>query len=223
MIEAVFLDAGDTLFCIRTSREAVYCAVAGRHGLHVEQAALGRVMNHIHDTLPQLVNGHYRYSLPWFRHYIETVFAATGHPGPPPALVDDLFAAFEDPETYRLYPEVVNTLTALRERGLTLGVVSNWSPVLPGLLGRLGIAPFFSFVLDSASLRAEKPEARIFEIALERSGVSPAQAIHVGDRPDLDVAGAEGAGVRGVLIDRNDRFPHHHGPRIRALDPSLIP
>ena len=50
---------------------------------------------------------------------------------------------------------------------------------------------------------AAKPDPRLFEAALELADCDPADAVHVGDSPDKDVAGAEAAGVRALLIDRN--------------------
>ena len=48
-----------------------------------------------------------------------------------------------------------------------------------------------------------KPDPAIFAPALELAGCAPSEALHVGDRPEEDLAGAEAAGIRGLLIDRN--------------------
>ena len=113
-----------------------------------------------------------------------------------------LVARFEDPGTYRLFPEVLEVLDELRKRGVTVGVVSNWSERLPALLTALGVADRFQFVVTSAEMRAEKPERAIFERALFRAGVPPEEALHVGDHLDRDVRGALGAGLRAALVDR---------------------
>jgi FMN phosphatase YigB (HAD superfamily) len=52
----------------------------------------------------------------------------------------------------------------------------------------------------------EKPDPAIFRAALERAGVTPAEAIHVGDSPSADVHGAHAAGIRPILLDRRRRY-----------------
>jgi len=64
----------------------------------------------------------------------------------------------------------------------------------------------------------EKPDPRIFAIALERLGVAPDRAIHVGDIVGLDVRGARRAGVEPVLMDPLGCYPGSVDcPRIQRL------
>jgi putative hydrolase of the HAD superfamily len=208
-LRAVLLDAGGTLFTERTSRAAIYAATARRHGVAVEEAAAARALKLVHARLPQRLpqrsNGRgdaFRYSRPWFEHFIAAVFAEVGVCELPAGVAPDLFATFADPATFRLFDEVVPTLARLRERGLKLAVVSNWSPALPELLAGLGIAGRFDVVVSSGREGVEKPDPAIFARALDRLGVAPAEALHVGDHPVNDVAGAQAAGIAARLIDR---------------------
>jgi putative hydrolase of the HAD superfamily len=89
----------------------------------------------------------------------------------------------------------------LRERGLRVGIVSNWSPALPEVLRGLGLLERVDFVLVSAMERAEKPEPEIFERALARAGVRAAEALFCGNDLERDVRGAERLGLSAVLID----------------------
>ena len=61
------------------------------------------------------------------------------------------------------------------------------------------------FILASALAGVEKPDRRIFEMALSRAGVSPERAIHVGDDYEADIMGARSTGIEAVLIDRDGR------------------
>jgi putative hydrolase of the HAD superfamily len=97
-------------------------------------------------------------------------------------------------------------LDALRDRGLKVGAVSNWVWQLPELLHSLELVSQFDFIAASARVGFEKPHPRIFRYALEQAGVKPAEAIHVGDHLDADVAGARKVGIGAVLIDRRERF-----------------
>jgi putative hydrolase of the HAD superfamily len=111
------------------------------------------------------------------------------------ALMESLrFEAFED---------AVPTLDQLRARGLRLVVVSNWDCGLGEVLERIGLRSRVDAVITSAEVGASKPDARIFEAALDAAGCGPGEALHVGDSPDADVAGAEAVGIRAVLIDRS--------------------
>jgi putative hydrolase of the HAD superfamily len=96
-------------------------------------------------------------------------------------------------------------------------VVSNWDCSLAGVLERLGVADRFGAVSASAVVGAPKPDAAIFRHALGALGVAPERALHCGDRPEYDCAGARRAGLRAVLVDRAGRLADGPCPRIAAL------
>ena len=91
-------------------------------------------------------------------------------------------------------------------------VVSNWDVSLHEVLERVGLAEALDGVVTSAEVGARKPDVGIFERALAVAGVRAAEAIHVGDNPDEDVAGARAAGIEPVLI-RRDGGPGPDGVR----------
>jgi putative hydrolase of the HAD superfamily len=109
--------------------------------------------------------------------------------------------------SFEPYPDVAGALEALRERGQTLVVVSNWDCALPGWLARAGLLERVDGVVTSASVGAAKPDPAIFTRALELAGARPEQALHVGDSLDKDVAGARAAAVRPVLLCRDGAPP----------------
>lgn len=111
-------------------------------------------------------------------------------------------AAFLAPGHWALYGDVRGCLRALKRRGLMLGVVSNWDAHLEELLRGLGLLPYFDDVVSSAVVGYRKPDPVTFRLALEHLGVSAAEAVHVGDRPDADGDGAAAAGIRPLIIDR---------------------
>lgn len=89
-------------------------------------------------------------------------------------------------------PEAPGAVRRLAARGLALCVVSNWDCALPEHLAALG---FRLPVVTSAEAGAAKPDPAIFRLALERLGVEPARALHVGDSAE-DEQGARAAGMR---------------------------
>ena len=202
-LRAVFLDIGSTLLSIEPSRFAIYADAATRRGRAIEPDAMRRAMGRAHHALAAWHEGAFRYSDPWFRHFIERIFGAElGFDAAAVAeITEELFERFEAPEHYRLFPGTRALLRELRERGLVLGVISNWSARLDRVLERLELADAFDFVLASAVEGVEKPDPAIFERALDRAGVAPADALHAGDQPELDTRPARALGMRAVLVD----------------------
>lgn len=101
------------------------------------------------------------------------------------------------------YEDAVPALMELRGRGLKVVVVSNWDASLREVLERLGLLRYVDAVVTSAEAGVAKPERAIFEEGLRAAGVGAAEAVHVGDSATLDVAGAERAGIRALLLDRD--------------------
>jgi putative hydrolase of the HAD superfamily len=109
------------------------------------------------------------------------------------------------------------SLERFRATGLRLAVVSNANGTVRSLLDRLELAPFFDAVLDSAVEGVEKPDPRLFLLALERLGVPPEAAVHVGDLYGVDVVGARAAGIRPVLLDEASLYEGADCPRVGSL------
>ena len=107
---------------------------------------------------------------------------------------------------WKLYDDVLPALEALRARRLTTGVISNVVGGLQETLVDLGLAPLLDVIVTSDQVGVTKPHPRIFEAALQRAGVDPAEALFVGDQPDSDVAGARAAGMQALLLDRDGAY-----------------
>jgi putative hydrolase of the HAD superfamily len=72
-------------------------------------------------------------------------------------------------------------------------------------------------VLDSTVVGVAKPDPAIFLLALDAIDVAPHRAIHVGDTPSADIAGARAAGVRPVLVDPYDLHLDAECSRVASL------
>jgi putative hydrolase of the HAD superfamily len=72
-------------------------------------------------------------------------------------------------------------------------------------LARCGIAHLFHGHITASAAGAAKPDARIFAHLLLAAGAQPAQVMHVGDDPVADVAGAIGAGMQAVWLNRDGK------------------
>lgn len=102
---------------------------------------------------------------------------------------------FEDIE---LYYDVLPTLKKLNKK-YTIGLVSNGNSY-PKYCGLEGI---FSFVIFSQDYKVEKPDQKIFQIAVEKAGCLKQEIVHVGDSLESDIIGAKNAGIKSVWINRN--------------------
>jgi putative hydrolase of the HAD superfamily len=219
-VRAVLFDAGNTLIRVKTSVGQVYAAVARRHGVDAEGDVLDRLFREAFFERRTSFIG--SVSKPhsearekaWWKALVEHVFRAAGLRGPTgdsfEAFFDDLYATFESPEVWEVFPDVFSCLDALGARGMALAVVSNWDSRLHAVLRGLGLGPRFRFVLTSAEFGAEKPDPGIFLEALRRLDLPPDEVVHVGDLLREDILGAAAAGIRSVLVDRERRGHDGH-------------
>ena len=153
--------------------------------------------------------------------------AAAMRPALPPGPSDaELTVALLAGIRFAPYPEVPAVLAALRAAGWALVVVSNWDVSLDEVLVETGLRERVDGVVTSVAVGAPKPAEAAFARGLALAGVRAASAWHVGDDLEADVAGAQAAGVRPVLVDRDGDgpAPPRGVPAIRALDelPGLV-
>lgn len=132
-----------------------------------------------------------------------------------PGFFAALYDHFAGPEPWRVFPDVLPALTALRRQGLRLAVVSNWDPRLRRLLAALGLAACFEVIVVSGEVGWHKPDTRLFDHAAGQLGVPPDRILHVGDSVEEDVRGAGRAGWRAVWLARN-------GPAAGAAEVPVI-
>jgi putative hydrolase of the HAD superfamily len=141
------------------------------------------------------------------------------------AAVQELLAEFGRGDVWtRLIPGARAALAALAERGLALAVVSNADGTVEEQLRadslcQVGAGPGVEVtaILDSTVVGIAKPDPAIFRLALELVGVPAERAIHVGDTPSADIAGAHAAGVRPVLVDPYDLHTDARCARVASL------
>ena len=128
------------------------------------------------------------------RHALEGV----GHdPEEAAHLAEGAFQAMlEARHTITFFSDTVTTLELLANQ-YSLGVITNGNADVR----RLGLADYFSFILCAEELGVGKPDAKPFQEALARSGMSADQAVHIGDHPGDDIGGAQAAGWRAVWFN----------------------
>jgi putative hydrolase of the HAD superfamily len=139
--------------------------------------------------------------------------------GEHPSLASDLRERVDDlawsapSHMFTLYDDVVPCLERLRAEGKRMAVISNWDYSLHRCLRMFHLEHYFEVRLASLEEGVEKPDSRLFELALEQLGATPAETAHVGDDPLDDVEGARRAGLLPVHLDRSGAT----GDAIRSL------
>lgn len=98
-------------------------------------------------------------------------------------------------------PDIPDVLEALLQQGYRLGVISNADGRAEDYLQAHRLRGYFEVILDSDVVGIEKPDPRIFYLALERLGVEPSSAVYVGDIYPVDVRGARRAGLYPILYE----------------------
>ncbi|MCD6671341.1 MAG: phosphoglycolate phosphatase [Burkholderiaceae bacterium] len=122
--------------------------------------------------------------------------------------------ARENGASARLYPNVVEGLSAMRSRGLTLACVTNKpQPFADELLARTGLSCFFAAIVGADAHLARKPDPAPLLHACERLGVAPAQAVAIGDSMN-DVQAARAAGIPVIVVP----YGYNEGRPASTLD-----
>ncbi len=227
-ITTVTFDAGNTLLYCDPSPVEIYADVLSRHGRRVSAEEVEPVFagawSYLQEKTPAGID---RYSSrpggekQWWGAFLREVLNRLEHDAAWEPLLEELYAAFSNPEVWKVYPETLAALEGVRGRGLRMAVISNWDRRLPEILDGLGLTDWFQTIVVSAIVGIEKPAPGIFEDALRRLGVQPGQALHVGDSPLEDYDGSKAVGMEPVLIDRPGNFTGNGYRRIGRLDEVL--
>ncbi len=106
-----------------------------------------------------------------------------------------------------LFEDVLPVLKQLKQKGFTLGLISNVDSDINPLLEKLGLSPLLRVVVTSQDGVYHKPQPQIFARAASQAGVKVEESVYIGDQYEVDVLGAVGAGMQGILLDRNSHSP----------------
>ena len=136
-----------------------------------------------------------------------------------PEVVDAASRRVVSTELFEPFEDTIPFLTAARERGIRLAVVSNWDASLPRVLAAHGLLDRVDDVYASLVVGAEKPDPTMLHLAMTAGGARPDETIHIGDNETDDLGAARNAGVRSLWLDRTrgTRNPPTIGTLMEAL------
>jgi putative hydrolase of the HAD superfamily len=209
-VDLLCLDAGNTVVFLDHARLA---HLATRRGFHTTPEALVRAEGHAKFALErgEIVDVAWSHAaspaaVGWGRT-VGTILHRAGLPlSEAPRHLDALWPEHVRLNLWSLVPAgLPAALARARSAGLRIAIVSNSEGLLEGLFRDLGLLGALDLVIDSGIVGIEKPDPRIFRIALERFDVPAHRALHLGDNYATDIVGARAAGLRMALVD-----PHGH-------------
>jgi HAD superfamily hydrolase (TIGR01549 family) len=127
----------------------------------------------------------------------------------------EMTRAWAQAENFELYEDVLPVLAELRRLEVGIGLVSNTGRDLDAFVAHHRLA--VDAAISSGAFGKTKPHASIFRAALDLLGVDAHEAAMVGDSPEDDVEGARALGMRGLLVDREGRYPERGDERLDDL------
>jgi HAD superfamily hydrolase (TIGR01662 family) len=212
MIKAVFFDYYNTLVDYDPPRQVTHSRLLGELGVEVSPEALLRPLMVADDFL---FKEHSRLSLSkrskeeataLYGRYHGMILKEAGLE-PKPEIIAAVLKRWMTLELkMALYDDVAPALDELKQRGLTLGLISNVDRDISATYDKLGLDKWLQLKITSQDVGFNKPRPEIFQAALKKAEVEPTEAIYVGDQYEIDVLGANRVGMRGILIDRHDFF-----------------
>lgn len=212
MFKAVFFDLYQTLVRYDPPREEIQAKVLKDFGIEVKPEALLRPISVADEFIYQ---EHARLSIgkrsdeekkALWAQYQAMVLKEAGIE-PSKELISGILSKMQQIKfNLALFDDVLPNLTELKNKGLILGLISNVDNDITQLCQNLGLTPLLQVVVTSLDAGYNKPQPEIFMEAVRQAGVQPQEAMYVGDQYQIDVIGANSAGMCGVLIDRGGYF-----------------
>ncbi|KAK3759730.1 hypothetical protein RRG08_064451 [Elysia crispata] len=207
VLKLVTLDITNTLLKVAGSPGKQYGIVGRRHGVFTDDALLTDLFTKYYKHyLKQYPNfGAYvkMSANEWWSYVVKDCF----HTVDPSldeqklqSISNDLFTHYMKSEAWQFLPGAIDALNDLHRYPVKLGVISNWDHRLYRVLAVMGLEPYFDFVIPSYVVGVEKPDKRIFQLALQNADCLPDEAIHFGDSIKKDLEGAQQAGWGACLL-----------------------
>jgi len=202
-LRAVLLDAAGTLIHLREPVGESYARIAREHGVDVPGWRVDDAFRRVLRAAPPMLAADDDRERAWWRDIVRATFRAADqmqHFADFDACFAALFGHFARSDAWRVADDAPAALETLRRAGRRVAVASNFDHRLPALLAGLGLARDLDLVWLPRDAGVAKPDPRFFLAACERLEVAPAEAVAVGDDPELDLETARRAGLRAIDV-----------------------
>jgi HAD superfamily hydrolase (TIGR01549 family) len=224
-IKVLFLDVGNTLMSIDYE---MVCRELERNGIHCDAGILHRADASARPIISSEVN-----KIKKDPSMDERVFLFTTiieqlpikiikHLDSTEQVAHSLVSVlFNKENVMRLWAHVLpgteEALDKFQAMGFKMHVIGNADGLLEQRLADANLRKYFGVVIDSHIVQIEKPDPRIFNIALEAANCEPQYALYAGDIYEVDIAGAESVGMQAVLVDPFSDYDNINCERVPDL------
>jgi HAD superfamily hydrolase (TIGR01549 family) len=208
VIRAVFFDVDFTLIYPGPTFQAEgYRRACAAHGIEIDPAKFDEAAAASSFILDEVEEQIYNHDV--FIHYTASIIENMGGRGAGVVEVArEIYEQWSVNHHFEMYDDAPPVLTALQQRGVTIGLISNSHRSLDAFCEHFSLRDIITVSVSGAEHGYMKPHRSIFAAALERAKVRPEQALMVGDSFKHDIEGAINAGWRAVLLKRSGEIPY---------------
>ena len=201
-VGAVFLDFGGTLVQSAPDPYAAYARVFRHFGVEVSRERWREADQRVWPRVAPLRYGSLAQKPSFWDRVHAEMLRELEVPDQDGGILAALHDRFTSPALHPPFPETEEVLRGLRREGMPVHVVSNNTDFLLETISRLGWESCFQSVTFSQEVGAEKPDPKVFALALSRASLPPSEVVHVGDSWEADYLGALRAGLKGIWLNR---------------------
>ncbi len=202
-VKAIYFDVVGTLFHPHPSVGEVYLNAAARHGVVIGEQAIRTRLKEAYTRQERLdhqsnwITSEEREWQRWFDIISEVMPEAD-----PQTVLNELWVYFAEPTAWRLAEGTGEVLRSLSDRGIVVGLASNFDARLLDLArGFPELAPIGDRIIVSSLAGVRKPGKGFFDAVVQSAKVPPNQIAIVGDDLHNDIHGAKAAGMEAILYD----------------------
>lgn len=209
--KVIFLDAVGTLFGVKGSIGEIYGAIAASFDVNVAPTLLDKAFYKSFKASPPLAFPNVELAkiaqleFLWWKVIAYSTFTQVGvieQFSSFDEFFSELYHYFAKSDPWFVYPDVSPSLIRWQNKGIELGIISNFDSRIYPVLKQLDLERFFSSITISSHTGFAKPHQHIFTTALEKHDCLPSQAWYVGDSLTEDYYGAKAIGMKSFLLNR---------------------
>jgi len=221
MVKGIILDCGDVILHAPDHKwwpPPFVVSVLERWGIDFDANSVAPIMQKISRLLD---DSHHLHTSPeaetgQFRKYYRVALRELGAENPDDALIEELVKLQSDPEWYVVYDESEPVLRKLKAMGYKLQMLSNSFLYLKEIMRAKGLDKYFDGMTISAYVGIMKPDDRIYQAAIEETGLPVENLLYIDDIPGF-VEKAMSLGLQGLVLDRSKTCTLGEIPIIKSL------
>lgn len=209
--KVIFLDAMGTLFDLKQSVGEIYQQYAGKYDVNIDPELIEAAFIHSFKSAPPLAFSAQellsikQQEFNWWKQVVLATFQRLGlltRFSDFETFFREIYYYFATKEPWYIFPDTIESLQRWRDRGIELGVISNFDSRLIEVLNLLDLDQFFTSITISSTAGFAKPNPNIFQIALSKHKFTSHQGWHIGDSLIEDYEGGKNAGLSSFYLNR---------------------